>query len=210
VRLAITLEPLVDLVGQPQERELAQRGQVADPEVVSEGRIDFLGLVDVAVGHPAAQRLGRHVDQLDLIGGPDDGIRHCLPLRDAGDLFHDVVERLQVLDVHRGDDVDASVEQLPDVLPALLVARARHVCVRELLDERDLGATGQDRVEVHLLEGGAAIRQRRPRYDLEVTDLLEGMRTAVGFDVADHHVGAALVAPVTLVEHGERLADAGR
>ena len=210
MRLAVALQPLVDLVRQPQQRELAQRRQVADPEVVGERRIDLLGLVDVAVRHPAAQRLGRHVDQLDLVGGPDDRVGHRLPLRYAGDLLDDVVERLQVLDVHRGDDVDAGVEQLVDVLPALLVARAWHVGVRELVDEGDLGVPGQDRVEVHLLEGGAAVGQRRPRDDLQVTDLLEGVRPAVRLDVGDHHVGAALVATMTLVEQRKRLANAGR
>ena len=33
---------------------------------------------------------------------------------------------------------------------------------------------------------------------------------AVRLDEADDHVGAALVAPAALVEHGEGLADAGR
>ncbi len=160
--------------------------------------------------HPAAQRLRRHVDELDLVGRADDGIRHRLPLRDAGDLLDDVVERLQVLDVHRGDHVDAGVEQLVDVLPALLVARAGHVRVRELVDERDLGMARQDRVQVHLLEGGAAVRQRCPRDDLEVADLLGGVRATMCLDVGDDHVGAALTAAVALVEHGKRLADASR
>ncbi len=184
VRLPVALQPLVDLVGQPQQRKLAQRGQVADPEVVGQRRIDLLGLVDVAVRHPAAQRLRRHVDKLDLVGGPDDGVGYGLPLRHAGDLLDHVVERLQVLDVHRGDHVDASVEQLVDVLPALLVAGARHVGVRELVDEGDLRVAGQHGVQVHLLEVGAAVGHLRPRDDLQVADLLGGVRPAVGLDVA--------------------------
>ena len=49
------------------------------------------------------------------------------------------------------------VEQLLDVLPALLVARAGDVRVRELVDERDLRLPGEDRVDVHLLERRAAV-----------------------------------------------------
>jgi hypothetical protein len=49
----------------------------------------------------------------------------------------DVVERLDVLDVDGGDDVDAGVQQLFDVLPPLLVAGAGCVGVGELVDERD-------------------------------------------------------------------------
>ena len=81
VALAVLLEPLVDPVGDPQQRQLAQRREVADPEVVRQRGVDLLGRVDVAVGHAAPQRLGRHVDQLDLVGGPDDGVGHGLALR---------------------------------------------------------------------------------------------------------------------------------
>ena len=94
-----------------------------------------------------------------------------------------------MLDVERRDDVDAGVEQLLDVLPALLVARARDVRVRELVDERDLRLAGEDRVDVHLLERRAAVLDRSPRDDLEVADLLGGLRPAVGLDEADDDVG---------------------
>ena len=80
VALAVLLQGVVDPVGDPQQRQLAQRRQVAGAEVVGQGGIDLLGGVDVAVGHPAAQRLGRHVDQLDLIGGPDDLVGQGLAL----------------------------------------------------------------------------------------------------------------------------------
>ena len=84
---AVAVELVVDLVGQPQQGQLAQRGEVADPEVVAERGVDLLRLVDVAVRHPAAQRLGRHVDQLDLVGAADHLVGHGLPLRHAGDLL---------------------------------------------------------------------------------------------------------------------------
>ena len=71
---AVPVELLVDLVGQPQQRELAQGGEVADAEVVAQGGVDLVGLVDVAVGHPPAQRLGGHVDELDLFGAADHGV----------------------------------------------------------------------------------------------------------------------------------------
>ncbi len=128
----------VDLVGQPQQREFAQRGQVAPAEVVGQRRVDALGGVDVAVGKPAPQRFRRDVDQLDLVGGAHDLVGHLLLLLDAGDLGDDVVEALQVLDVDRGDDGDAGVEQLLDVLPALGVLAARGVGVGEFVDQHDL------------------------------------------------------------------------
>ena len=116
------LQPLVDPVGEPEQGELPQRREVADPEVVRQGGVDLLGLVDVAVGHPAAQRLRRHVDQLDLLGAAHHLVGHRLALHHPGDRLDDVVERLEVLDVDRRDDVDPGIQQLVDVLPALLVA----------------------------------------------------------------------------------------
>ena len=145
VLLAVALQPLVDAVGQPEQGELAQRGEVAGPEVVRQRRVDLVGRVDVAVRHPPAQRLRGHVDQLDLLGRAHHGVGHGLALRHAGDLLDDVVERLEVLDVDGADDVDAGLEQLLDVLPALRVLRAGHVGVRELVDQRDLRVRGPAR-----------------------------------------------------------------
>ena len=120
-------------------------------EVVGQRRVDAFGRVHVAVGEPAPQRFRRDVDQLDLVGGAHHLVGHLLLLLDAGDLGDDVVEAFQVLDVDRGDDGDAGVEQLLDVLPALGVLAARGVGVGELVDQHDLRA------------GAPAPRRRRAR-----------------------------------------------
>ena len=206
----VALQPLVDLVGQPEQGQLAQRGEVAGPEVVGQRRVDLLGRVDVAVRHPAAQRLGGHVDELDLLGGADHRVRHGLPLRHAGDLLHHVVQRLQVLDVQRGDDVDPGGQQLLHVLPALGVLRPRHVGVRELVDQRDLRVAGQHRGQVHLLEHRAAVADRGPRDDLQPGQQRRGVHPPVRLGERHHQVGASFLAPVALVEHGVRLAGPGR
>ena len=160
--------------------------------------------------HPAPQRLRRHVDELDLVGGPDDRVGDRLVLLDPGDRLDHVVHRLEVLHVDGADDLDAGFEQLLDVLPPLLVARARHVGVRELVDERDLGLAGEDRVDVHLLERHVAVGELPAGDDLEVVQLGRGVGATVRLDEADHDVGrAALVPAPALVEHGERLAHPG-
>jgi hypothetical protein len=56
----------------------------------------------------------------------------------AGDPLDDVVERLQVLNVERGEHGAARVEDLLHVLPVLRVPRTGRVGVRELVDEHDL------------------------------------------------------------------------
>ncbi len=78
---AVALQSLVHPLGHPQQGELPQRRKVADPEVVGQGRVDPLRGVDVAVSHPSLQRLGRDVDDLDLLGAPHHLVRDRLALR---------------------------------------------------------------------------------------------------------------------------------
>ena len=81
--------------------------------------------------------------------------------------------------------------------------------MRELVDEHDLGPAAQHRVEVHLLEVAAAVLDHLARDDFEVAELLDGARPTVRLHEADNHVGTAVVAAATLVEHRECLPDAG-
>ncbi len=206
----VVLEAVLHPVGHPQQCQLTQRSQVPRAEVVRQRGIDLLRRVHVAVGHAPPQRFRRHVDQLDLIGSAHEGIGHGLPLGDAGDSLDDVVERLEVLHVDGGHHVDPRGEQLLHVLPALRVPHAGGVGVRQFVDERDCGTTGEHRVEVHLGERGLAMSDVHPRYDLEIADLLARLCSFVVLDEADDHVGATLRAASALVEHGVRLAHARR
>ncbi len=208
--VAVLVQGVVDPVGDPQQRQFTQRRQVARPEVVAESRVDLVGAIDVAVGQPPPQRFGRHVDELDLIGCPYGVVRHGLPLADPGDPFDDVVERLEVLDVDGRDDVDAGGEDLLDVLPPLVVARARDVGVSELVDQHEIGPAAQDGVDIHLGDRRAAMLHGATGHDLEIADLLGRTSPSVRLDEADDDVGPALSAPMRFVEHGERLADARR
>ena len=123
----------------------------------------------------------------------DDLVGHRLALRDAGDPLDHVVERLEVLDVDRRDHVDPGVEQLVDVLPALLVARPGHVGVRELVDQRDLGRRARTASRSISSNVGAAVgrpsRGARPRGRRPAR---RSWLAAVGLDEADDDVGAAL------------------
>jgi hypothetical protein len=161
------------------------------------------------VGHAPAQALGRHVDQLDLIGVAHHLVGHGLALGHTRDLAHDVVQRFQVLDVDGGEHADAGAEDLLHVLPALGVTASRDVGVRQLVDQDQGGAPGQDGVDVHLLEGLGAVRNLLAGQDLETLLLVCGVGPIVGFDEADEHVAPPCRGPSPLVEHGVGLADAG-
>ncbi len=210
VTVAVVLQRVVDSVGHPQQGQLAQCRQVAGPEVVGQRGVDLVGAVHVAVGQPTTQRLRRHVHQLDVVGGPHHMVRDRFTLMDAGDPLDDVVQRLEVLHVHSGDHIDAGGEQIVDVLPALLVLRARRIGVGQLVDERQLRPPAHDGVGVHLRERASAIPHRPAGHDLELADLLGRPLPPVRLDEADHDIRPPLPAPTPLVEHGEGLADARR
>ncbi len=209
MKLAILLQRLVDAVGHPHERELTERAQVPQAEVVAQCGIDLLRRIDVAVGHPSAQGLGRLVDQLDLIRGPNDCVRDRLLLLDPRDLLDDIVHGLEVLDVDGRDHLDAGAQQLFDVLPALRVARSRDVRVRKLIDQCNLRIALQQRVDVHLFERRAAILDPLPGNDLEIAELRGRVHPPVRLDEAHDHVRAPGVTALALVEHREGLPDAG-
>ncbi len=209
VALAVVLQRVVDAIGDPEERELAQRAEVPRAEVVPERGVDALGGIDVPVRHAPTDRLRSHVHELDLVCPTDDCVGDRLLLLDAGDLLDDVVDRLEVLDVQRRDHGDAGVEQGLDVLPALLVPRSGDVRMRHLVDERHLGPAGEDRVDIHLLEARAPVVDGPARHDLEAGDLFGGLRSAVRLDVADDDVRASLGPAAPLAQHRERLPDTG-
>ena len=210
VTLAVVGELLVHTVRHPKQGQLAQGDEVARPEVVGERRVDTLGRIDVAVGHPSPQRFRSHVDQLDLVGGADERVRDRLPLLDSRDASDDVVEGLEVLQVEVGDDVDAGFEQVLDVLPPLGVRGPGHVGVGQLVDQDERGLALDQPLRVHLLEGLAAVLDATSGKDLEVADLGVGLWPAMLLDPADHDVGAAFLATPPLVEHGVGLAHARR
>ena len=191
VRLHVAEKLGVDPLGDAAQRQLAQRGQVAGREIVGERPAGGLADIDLAVLQPLDQVVGGDVDDLDVVGALDQPVRDGLAHPDAGDLRHHVVEALDVLDVHRGVDVDAGGEQLLDVDVALGMPALRRVGMRELVDQHQLRAAGEDGVEVHLLENPAPVGRRggagttsKPRSSAS------GLGAAVGLDDADDHVDA--------------------
>ena len=203
----VALHALFDRVGQPEQREFAKRREVADAEVVAQRGVDPLGRVDVAVRHPPPQRLGRHVDELDLFGGAHERVGHALTLRHTGDVGDDVVERFQVLDVERRDHVDAGVEDGLDVVPPALVRpRAGHVGVGQLVDQRDRRPPFQDAGEVEFGERAPPVRHLQSIEHRQPVEPRRGVRTSVGLGDRDDDVGAPVEAALPLVEHGDGLA----
>ena len=153
------------------------------------------------------QVVGRQVDDHHFVGLVEHPVGHRLPHPDAGDAADHVVQRLQVLHVDGGPDVDAGVEQLLDVLPALGMARAGHVGVRQLVDQDQCGLALQRRVDVELPERAVAVAHLLQRQDLEALDQRLGFRPAVRLGDADHDVGSQRALRARSREHRVGLAD---
>ena len=72
-------QPLgLDVLGHLAQADLAQRGQVLDPEEVVERRLDVLAGVDLAGAQAGDQRLRGEVDEDDLVGGAEHRVGHRL------------------------------------------------------------------------------------------------------------------------------------
>ena len=106
-----------------------------------------------------------------------------------------------MLDVDRGQDVDAGVKERVDVLPAFLVAAARDVGVGVFVHDRGPRGPGQDGVEVHFLELRAPVGQAPGRDDLESLQERPRLAASVVQGERDDDVLAAFAEPVGFFEH---------
>ena len=166
--------------------------------------LDLLGLVHLALSQAALQFLHGDIDVDDFVGAIEERVGNGLPHTDAGHAPDGIVERLEVLDVDRGQHADARVEQFQDVLIALVVPAAGHVGMGELVDDAELRSSLQDRVEVHLLEHDAAIFDVAPGDDLQVADLGVGVGATVGLDEAHDDIDALASERVRILRASSR------
>ena len=209
VGLHVGEQLLVDALGGAAQRQLAQRGEIAGREIMLQRALGLLRHIDLAVLQPLDQVVGREVDQLDGVGAVEHGIRHRLAHAHMGDLGDDVVEALDVLDVDGGVDVDAARQQLLDVEIALGMAAAGRIGVGELVDEGELRAARDQRVDIHLFESLVAVVDPLARQHFQAREQRLGLGAAVGLDDAHHHVDAGLELGMGALQHLVGLADAG-
>ena len=132
--LALGIAPgahlIVHAVGGTAQRQLAKGNQITFAEKILDGAFGLPGKIDLSFVQALAQIVRGKVDEHHLIGGIKKGVRHRFAHLNAGYAADDVVEAFQVLNVNGGENIDARLEQLINVLPALRVARAGRIAVR--------------------------------------------------------------------------------
>ena len=201
---------LVDLLGHAAQGEFAQRGEVAGAEEPLQRRAGHLRHVDLALVQPVDE-LGRsQVDQLDLVGALEHPVRQGFLHPHAGDAGDHVVQAVEMLDVEGGLHVDAGLEQLLHVLPALRVPTVGRVGVGELVDQDQGRAAGERGVDVEFLQQVSAIEDRAARQQFEALDQGLGLLATVRLGQTDHHVGPAVAQPPRSLQHGVGLPDPRR
>ena len=115
-----------------------------------------------------------------------------------------------MLNVERGDDVDAGSQQFLDILIPLGVPAAGSVRVRQFVDQSDGRTTGQHGVDVQFLQHDAAIFDATARHLFQIGDQCHGFGAAVRLDDANHRVDVLPLQPMGFLKHLVGLADAGR
>jgi hypothetical protein len=171
-------------------RKLAQCGQVGGREERLQRVRRLLRHVDLALLQSLDQFARRQVHQLDVAQAVEHAVGHGLAHAHAGDPVDHVVEAFQVLDVDRGADVDAGVEQFDHVLPAAFVAAAGRVAVRQFVHQRQPGPAREQGVEVEFLQRAALVFDALARQDFEPFDQPQRLAATVGFHQPHDHVHA--------------------
>ena len=114
-----------------------------------------------------------------------------------------------MLHVEGGVDVNAGVQQLLYILPALLVAAAGSVAVGQLIHHGDGRFAGEQAVEIHLLQPLLAVHVDLAWLDGELVEQGQGLLTAVGFHHADQDIDLLFGLLPHRLQHGVGLAYAG-
>src|SRR6185437_1321968 len=96
------------------------------------------------------------------------------------------------------------------VLVAAPVAAAGDVGVGDLVDDGDLRLALEDRLQVHLLDGDAAVLEGLAGDGGQTGDERRRLGAAMRLHEAEHHVDAAPLERVRLLQHAVGLPDPGR
>ena len=194
------------MLGSAAQRNFAQRDQVALAKEILRGALGLLGQIHLASLEAADQLVGCHVDQNNFIGVVDHRVGHGFMHPHARDGTDRAIQTFQMLHIQRRPHVDAGFEQFQHILPALGMARAGDVAVRQLIDQQDGRLARQGGVQVKLFEAAVPIRHILERQLLQPGQQLGGVAATVGFNHTHQHWSPRLDLPLGCAQHRKRLA----
>ena len=104
--------------------------------------VDFTGL------QPDNQVSRFNIHQLYLVGGIKNVIGYPFADGDMGNGFHQIVERLQMLNIYGGIDIDTRPQKLFDILITLGMTASRRVAVRQFVHQNQLWSAAKCGVNI--------------------------------------------------------------
>ena len=207
---AIGLNVALDPVRGASQRKFPQRHEVAFAEKMLGRTLRLVRHVHLSCLESRQQLIRRDIDQHDFVGRIEHLVGDGLPDTHVGYSAHHVVETFQVLHVERAEYVDTCRQQLIDILPALGVAHARHIGVRQLVNQNQLRMPRERCVQVEFDQRFSSIINGFGGQNFQAIEQGGGFRTAVGFHHADQHLAALGQKLARPDEHGVGLAHPGR
>ncbi len=147
------------------QRHFAQRCQVALAEKILRGPFCAFTEINFSVSQPRQQLFWRQIDKNDLVGQIENRIGNSFTDRRACDLTNRVAATADVLNVERGVNIDARIQQLEHILITFWMMRTRRVRVREFINNRKSGMPGENRIQIHFSQRRAAIFNLHTRHD---------------------------------------------
>ena len=128
---------------------------------------------------------------------------------DTGRLLYYIVEAFQMLDVQGTDDVNPLCKYVLDILVPFFIPAARHVGVRQFIDEDNLWFPGQNGINVHLLNDNPAVFLPPPGDNFQTFEKLGDVDPPVCFHKPHDHVDPLVLELVRFLEHSVGLTHAG-
>ena len=198
----------LDALGGVSKGKLPQGEQVPLLEEALQCLLDLFGNIDLALVKSSDQFVGRDVDEFDFVRFVDNGIRDRLGDSDTRDLGDHVVQAFQVLDVDGGPNVDARLEQFPNILPTLGVPASQRVRVGKFINEDRCGFAGKRCIKIKLSDACADHLARRNA--LQPFCHRFGFSAPVRFQITDHKIAVTFLLLLRRLKHGVGFADACR
>ena len=203
--LALAVAPgahlLIDAIGGAAQSQFAQRNQVPFAEKVLDSALGLAADIDFALIEPLAQIVRGKVHQHHVVRGVKEGIGDGLSHLHAGDPADDVIQTFQMLDVNGGEDVNPGLQQFVHILPALWMAGAGGITVRQLIHQNQRRTAGEGGVEIELIHVAPAVGEPPRRQGAQALQHRGGLFPAVGLRHANQNIQPLRPEPLRFRQH---------
>ena len=124
---------LINAIGSTAQCQFAQGDQIAFAKKMFNGAFRLPGNIDFTFFQPLTQIVRGQVHQHHVVGGIEKRIGHGFPYLNSGDAADHIIQTFQMLNVDGCENINASFQQLFDVLPAFRMTRTWRITVRQFV-----------------------------------------------------------------------------